>query len=103
MIQNMMFNTEVVKPLQMQSNKVQESATPIESLSHFRTYLEDAIQQVSNQEVDASVMSEKLLLGQANVDEVLITAEQALLSLQLTAQVRNKVVEAYQEIMRIQL
>ncbi|WP_438350131.1 flagellar hook-basal body complex protein FliE [Paenibacillus sp. FA6] len=103
MIQNMMFNTEVVKPLQMQSNKGEDSTTPIESLSNFGAYLEDAIQQVSNQEINGSVMSEKLLLGQANVDEVMITAEQALLSLQLTAQVRNKVIEAYQEIMRIQL
>jgi len=34
---------------------------------------------------------------------VMIASEQALLSLQLTTQVRNKVVEAYQEIMRTQL
>jgi len=33
----------------------------------------------------------------------MISAQQALLSIQLTTQVRNKVVEAYQEIMRTQI
>ncbi|MHA0855960.1 flagellar hook-basal body complex protein FliE [Paenibacillus sp. CMAA1364] len=103
MITNTMFNTQQVKPLQMINNKVQESTTPIESLNNFSAFLENAIQSVADQETNANSMDEKLLLGQVNVDEVMITAEQALLSLQLTAQVRNKVIEAYQEIMRIQL
>jgi len=34
---------------------------------------------------------------------MMIASEQALLSLQLTTQVRNKVIEAYQEIMRTQI
>ncbi|MXO79424.1 flagellar hook-basal body complex protein FliE, partial [Paenibacillus sp. OT2-17] len=35
--------------------------------------------------------------------QVMITSQQALLSLQLTTQVRNKAIEAYQEIMRTQM
>ncbi len=37
------------------------------------------------------------------MSEVMVVSEQAQLSLQLTAQIRNKVVEAYQEMMRMQV
>jgi flagellar hook-basal body complex protein FliE len=103
MIQNMMFDTQIIKPLQIQNKNEQIPNTPAESISDFGSFLENAMQQVSNQEKNANEMSEKLLLGQVNVDEVMISSEQALLSLQLTTQVRNKMIEAYQEIMRIQL
>ncbi len=43
------------------------------------------------------------MLGQVDVDQVMISSEKALLSLQLASQVRNKVIEAYQEIMRTQI
>lgn len=99
-----MFNTQTIKPLELQSiSEKQVVSTPSESLSDFGSFLEDAIQKVSDQEKDANTMSEKLLLGQVNVDQAMIASEQALLSLQLTTQVRNKVIEAYQEIMRTQL
>jgi flagellar hook-basal body complex protein FliE len=48
-------------------------------------------------------MSDKFILGQVNVDQLMIASEQATLSLQLTTQIRNKVIEAYQEIMRTQI
>jgi len=103
MIQNTMFSTQTMKPLQLQVNKEQVTATPSDSLSNFGSFLENAIQQVADQEKNSNTMSEKLLLGQVNVDQVMIASEQALLSLQLTTQVRNKVIEAYQEIMRTQI
>ncbi|OAB41330.1 flagellar hook-basal body complex protein FliE [Paenibacillus glacialis] len=103
MIQNTMFSTQALKPLQLQANKEQVTTTPAESLSNFGSFLENAIQQVADQEKNSNMMSDKLLLGQVNVDQVMIASEQALLSLQLTTQVRNKVIEAYQEIMRTQI
>ena len=38
-----------------------------------------------------------------NVHEATIAAEKAALALELTVQIRNKVVEAYQEIMRMSI
>ncbi|MNI93282.1 Flagellar hook-basal body complex protein FliE [compost metagenome] len=55
------------------------------------------------QEQNAKDMNNKFVLGEVNVDEAMIASQQALLSLQLTTQVRNKVIEAYQEIMRTQI
>lgn len=41
--------------------------------------------------------------GQTELHDVMIATEQANLGFQLTLQLRNKVVEAYQEIMRMQV
>lgn len=104
MIQNTMFSTGSIQPLQMQNvPKVEVEATPSEAIGQFGSYLENALQNVSALEEKSHVMTDKMMLGQVNVDQAMISAQQALLSVQLTTQVRNKVVEAYQEIMRTQI
>ncbi|WP_243896175.1 flagellar hook-basal body complex protein FliE [Paenibacillus sp. F411] len=101
MIQNTMFNPGSL-PLQA-SSLAKPAATPSDSIQQFGAYLQEAIQSVSAQEKTASLMSDKMITGQVSVDQTMISAQQALLSVQLTTQVRNKVVEAYQEIMRTQM
>ncbi|OAX49593.1 flagellar hook-basal body complex protein FliE [Paenibacillus sp. AD87] len=103
MIQNNMFSTQGIQPLQMQSTAQSKPSTPAETIQSFGTYLQDALGSVAAQETQAHEMSNQFLVGKVNVDQVMIASQQALLSLQLTTQVRNKVVEAYQEIMRTQL
>lgn len=102
MIQNAMFSVQGTQPLQLQE-QVKNGATPAESIRDFGSYLSDALNSVSAQEQNARMMSDKLMIGQVNIDQAMISAQQALLSIQLTTQVRNKVVEAYQEIMRTQI
>ncbi|MGB3261796.1 flagellar hook-basal body complex protein FliE, partial [Paenisporosarcina sp.] len=49
-------------------------------------------------------LTNQLVTGEVkDIHEVMIASQKASLSLQLTVQVRNKVVEAYQEVMRMQL
>lgn len=103
MIQNNMFNIQGAQQLQMNSTVETKPSTPAETIQSFGTYLQNALGSVAAQESQAHEMSNQFLIGKANVDQVMIASEQALLSLQLTSQVRNKVVEAYQEIMRTQL
>lgn len=79
------------------------SQTPAESMKNFGAYLSNALDSVAAQESNVQVMNQQFLLGQVSADEVMIASEQAMLSLQLTTQVRNKVIEAYQEIMRTQI
>jgi flagellar hook-basal body complex protein FliE len=78
-------------------------ATPAELTQSFGQYLQTAIENVGNQEKKVHELNDQFLLGKVDVTQVLIASEQAHLSLQLTSQVRNKVVEAYQEMMRMQL
>ncbi|MBC7254023.1 MAG: flagellar hook-basal body complex protein FliE [Actinobacteria bacterium] len=61
----------------------------------------DRLNQVQNQADD---MVAKLVTGQAeDIHSVILAVEKANLSLQMAVQVRNKVLEAYQEIMHMQV
>ena len=103
MIQNITIGTGAMQQLSMKTGASETSHTPADSMQSFGSYLENAINQVADQEAQSKEMNNKFVLGEVNVDEVLISSQQALLSLQLTTQVRNKMIEAYQEIMRTQI
>lgn len=76
--------------------------TPYEAQKSFGTYLKDAIQDVNTKQIQSDTMTQKLIMGE-NVDlhNVMITAQKASIALNATMEVRNKVVEAYQEIIRM--
>jgi flagellar hook-basal body complex protein FliE len=70
----------------------------------FGEFLTDALNNVNQLQNDASKASMNLAAGKIqDISEVTIAAEKATVALQLTMQVRNKVVEAYQEVMRMQV
>ncbi|GIP56553.1 flagellar hook-basal body complex protein FliE [Paenibacillus woosongensis] len=103
MIQNN-ISLNTIQRLEAATEPVKPTVTsPSEAIKNFSSYLTDALNGVAAQENNVQRVNEQFLLGQANVDQVMIASEQALLSLQLTTQVRNKVIEAYQEIMRTQI
>jgi len=101
MIQSMLLGP--VAPAKMVQTKPIEQATPAELTQSFGQHLQAALESVSAQEKNVHKLNDQYLIGQADVTQVLLAAEQAHLSLQFTSQVRNKVVEAYQEIMRMQI
>ncbi|MBW7454057.1 flagellar hook-basal body complex protein FliE [Paenibacillus sepulcri] len=84
-------------------NPVSEKATPAEMTQSFGDFLQNALDGVSAQESNVSALTDQFMLGQVDVSQVMIASSQAELSLQLTSQIRNKVIEAYQEIMRMQV
>lgn len=70
----------------------------------FASVLGQALDKVGQMETDAAKQSYQLAAGQSpDMHTALIASEQANLAIQLTVQVRNKAVEAYQEIMRMQM
>jgi len=70
----------------------------------FGTLLQQAVDRVNGTQYDADAAARAFALGQApSVHDTMIAMEKADLSLRLTTKVRNKVVEAYQEIMRMQV
>lgn len=70
----------------------------------FASMLSDAIEQVNTYQSESQKLTNELVTGQVeDVHQVMIAAQKASLSLQLTVQVRNKIVESYQEIMRMQV
>jgi flagellar hook-basal body complex protein FliE len=70
----------------------------------FGSYLNDALNKVNNQHSNVEHLREKFMTGQmTDPHTLMIASEKASLGLELTIQVRNKVIEAYQEIMRTQI
>ena len=90
-VANLMMNEQ-------STNKV----TPNEAKTSFSNYLSEALNTVNNYQVQSDVLTNKLINGEdVNIEEVMIAAQKASVSLNLTLEVRNKAVEAYQEIMRM--
>jgi flagellar hook-basal body complex protein FliE len=70
----------------------------------FGSLLSDKIGALNDMQNSAADASQALATGQANdVASVVTTVEQAALAMQLAVQVRNKAVDAYQELMRMQV
>jgi flagellar hook-basal body complex protein FliE len=69
----------------------------------FGNFLKDAIDQVNGLEKNSSGELEKFLDEKTDLHSVMIALEKADLSFQTMMQVRNKIVSAYQEIMKTQV
>ncbi len=67
----------------------------------FGAVLGDALKEVNQMQLDADKAIEDLVTGKSNnLHETMITLSKAEIAFKLTMQVRNKVMEAYQEVMR---
>jgi len=74
-----------------------------ESIS-FRNVLLNEIYKVSDLEKAADAVTNDFITGKTDsIHSVLIAAEKASIALQLMIEVRNKVIDAYNEIMRMQV
>ena len=74
------------------------------SASPFQTVLNDAIRKVESFQDNADASISRFLSGEGEeLHQVALNAQKADLSFQLFMQVRNKVISAYQEVMRMQI
>lgn len=70
----------------------------------FSDTLEKYIESVNNDQIAAQDSITKFLKGETkDVHSTIISIEKAEVSLQMMLQLRNKVIQGYQEIMRIQV
>ena len=77
-----------------------DSAAPAGGQSFVQS-LQTAFESLNNQQNSALSLSKDFATGRtSDIHGVMIASEQATVSLQLATQVRNKVIDAYQEIMR---
>lgn len=95
-------SVSLMTPIQTTNETNKLTTTPYEAQQSFATTLKDAIANVNSQQITSDTMTQKLISGE-NVDlhEVMIASQKASISLNATLEVRNKVIEAYQEIMRM--
>ena len=70
----------------------------------FADTLKHAVQSVNTMQKESDVKMQELATGKTkDVAEVMLTAEKADIALKLMVQVRNKIIEAYQEVMKMQV
>lgn len=70
----------------------------------FAQTLNDAVQNVNQLQKTSDQKMQDLATGKnKNISDVMITAEKADIALRLMVQVRNKIIEAYQEVMKMQV
>ncbi len=75
-----------------------------EGKGDFSKVLKEALDKVNAQQKKAEKMADDYAAGKiSSIHDVIIEAEKASMSLRLTVEVRNRIVEAYREIMRMQL
>lgn len=75
-----------------------------QAIEGFGQALAEALDGLSRLQQEADARALQLAAGQpVELHEVMLAQERASLGLQLAVQVRNKLVEAYQEIMRMQV
>jgi flagellar hook-basal body complex protein FliE len=85
-------------------NSNEMKATPYEAQKSFSTFLKDSIEKVNESQIRSDNLTEKLALGQdVDLHQVMIASQKSSVAMQLTLEIRNKAVEAYQEMMRMQV
>nr|WP_238883323.1 flagellar hook-basal body complex protein FliE [Clostridium sp. YIM B02551] len=70
----------------------------------FLKVLKDKLQEVNDKQVNANNMTDAMVKGEdVNIEDVMLSQEEAKMSLDLAVQVRNKIVDAIQELNRMQI
>ena len=90
-----------VGPIRPSSPSPFETDTPADKELTFGEMLKKAVEQVNDLHINADDQRLKLAVGEVeDIHEVMVAMEKASLSLQLTIEIRDRVVEAYQRLMR---
>ncbi|MCX7856707.1 MAG: flagellar hook-basal body complex protein FliE [Deltaproteobacteria bacterium] len=95
--------------MKIEALKVPEFSQPAEKLKEkgtasFGEIIKESIQRVADIEKEANAEVERLAKNEASdLHNVMIAIEKADLTFQLMMQIRNKIISAYEEIMRMQV
>lgn len=99
----------MIDKINLQPQKITDSVQPknmsaAEVSDQFGKFLNDAMADLNAQQITVDNLNNGFVKGEiSDVHQLMIASQKASLGLELTVQVRNKVIEAYQEIMRMQV
>ena len=92
---------------EIRENQLKNDAGPMVDNAEgpsFANSLNEAINKVNTIQKDSDLKMQQLATGESkNIPEVMIAAEKADIAFKLMVQVRNKLIDAYQEIMKMQV
>lgn len=67
----------------------------------FGQTLKSAIEKVDGMQVEADLEAQKLANGEGNLHETMLALEKADVAMRVAMKVRNKILDAYNEVMRM--
>ena len=83
---------------------VSQRLTPAAAQANFADSLKGAIENLNQVQNESDRMTEALAAGKSvDLHQVMITAQKASITLETTVQVQQKAIDAYNEIMRMQI
>lgn len=101
---NNLTNTYGLGSVGLLGNEKNQTGKSDENKATFAQYLNNALDQVNQLQLDSEQLGKEFAAGRTdNIHQVTIAAEKADIALQFTMQIRNKIMDAYSEIMRMQI
>ncbi|WLD95149.1 flagellar hook-basal body complex protein FliE [Alkalihalobacillus sp. AL-G] len=81
-----------------------KTASPNQARDELTSSFKDMLSQVNEAQLNSDAATKRLINGKAeNLHNVMIAAEKASIMLHTAVEVRNKAIEAYKEVMRMQV
>ena len=97
-----MVATANAQSLQGPGSAMASGASTAPVIGSFGQLVSDGLSQVNNQLIGSQVELQKLAMGDAqNLHQIMINLEESRVSFQLMMQVRSRLLEAYQDIMKM--
>ena len=87
-------------PLEKMDIEKQVKGNP---LADFKKVLTQSIEEANDQLLQADSDIQGMVTGKKDIHQAVISMEQANISMRLLIQVRNRIISAYEEIMRMQM
>jgi flagellar hook-basal body complex protein FliE len=96
-----------INPINIADNfKLDQGSKQIEepSKENFSNYFNEKLKEVNQLQKDSQKMTADFAVGKTdNIHQVMISAEKAKIAVNLTTAVQSKAIDAYKEIMRLQV
>ena len=96
-----------INPIKIADNfKLDQGSKQIEepNKENFSNYFNEKLQEVNQLQKDSQKMTADFAVGKTdNIHQVMISAEKAKIAVNLTTAVQSKAIDAYKEIMRLQV
>lgn len=91
-----------LQALMSQSQPAKENSNQVKT--DFGDVLKEQLNKVNDLQLRADQATQEFVVGESeDIHSVLLATEEARLALEMAVQIRNKLIESYQEINRIQL
>ena len=88
----------------LNSDSAPQSATAVQSGGSFQNFLGDFVGEVNSKQTAAGDAVAGLMSGKnVSLHQAMISMEEASVSFQMMIEVRNKLLDSYQELMRMQI